>query len=71
MVLIVHPCADMGKGWTMHLSGQWESLGAMVDDRSIKVGRTQCTLSLDGCIFPLDVANGPPQDGTIHGPTVG
>ena len=42
-----------GKGHTIHSSGQIEWHKSLVDDKSVKVGGTQCITTLDGCAFPL------------------
>ena len=51
--LIMNEYAYYGKGHTIHSSGQIEWHKNVVDDKSIKVGVTQCITTLDGYVFPL------------------
>ena len=47
-----------GKGHTIHSSDQIEWNKNQVDDRSIKVGGSQCNTTLDGYCFPLKCTGG-------------
>ena len=51
--LIMNEYAYYGKGHTIHSSGQIEWLKNQVDEKSVKVGGTQCITTLDGYSFPL------------------
>ena len=50
--------AYYGKGHTIHSSGQIEWHKIKVDDKSIKVGGSQCITTLDGYSFPLKCTGG-------------
>ena len=50
--LIMKEYAYYGKGHTIHSSGQIEWHKNLVDDKSVKVGGTQCITTLDGFAFP-------------------
>ena len=56
--LIMNEYAYYGKGHTIHSSGQIEWHKNVVDDKSIKVGVTQCITTLDGYVFPLKCTGG-------------
>ena len=45
---------------SIHSSGQLEHFKNKVDDRSMKVGGTQCIRTHDGYVIPLDIINGLP-----------
>ena len=49
--LIMNEYAYYGKGHTIHSSGQIEWNKNQVDDRSVKVGGSQCITTLDGYSF--------------------
>jgi hypothetical protein len=49
-----------GVNRTIHSSGQLEAYKNHVDDRSMKVGGTQCVCTKDGYVAPLDIINGLP-----------
>ena len=51
-------CALHGKGASIISCGQVEHYGNKVDDRSMKVGGSQCVRTLDGYIIPLNIHNG-------------
>ena len=51
--LIMNEYAYYGKGHTIHSSGQIEWNKNQVDDRSVKVGGSQCITTLDGYCFLL------------------
>ena len=51
--LIMNEYAYYGKGHTIHSSGQIEWNKNQVDDRSVKVGGSQCIATLDGYSLPL------------------
>ena len=46
---------------TIHSSGQIEYYKNTVDDKSLKVGGTQCIRTIDGYVIPLDIINGLPH----------
>ena len=50
--------AYYGNGHTIHSSGQIEWNKNQVDDRSVKVGGSQCITTPDGYSFPLKCAGG-------------
>ena len=50
--------AYYGKGHTIHSSGQIEWHKNTVDDKSVKVGGSQCITTLDGYSFPLEYTGG-------------
>ena len=56
--LIMNEYAYYGKGHTIHSSGQIEWNKNQVDDRSVKVGGSQCITTLDGYSFPLKCTGG-------------
>ena len=56
--LIMNEYAYYGKGHTIHSSGQIEWHKNQVDDKSVKVGGTQCITTLDGYSFPLKCRGG-------------
>ena len=58
VILVMNQYASIRKGKTIHSSGQLESFGATVDDKSIKVGGYQRIITPDGYIIPLQVRNG-------------
>jgi hypothetical protein len=49
-----------GTGRTLHSAPQLESFNNVVDDRSMRVGGTQCIKTNDGYVIPLDIINGLP-----------
>ena len=51
--LIMNEYAYYGKGHTIHSSGQIEWHRHQVDDKSVKVGSTQCITTMDGYSIPL------------------
>ena len=53
-------CAILGKGQTVHSSGQMEPHRNLVHDKSMKVGGLQCIITVDECVIPLQVTNGLP-----------
>ena len=67
-IAILNQYAHLGKGKTIHSSGQLEFHKNQVDDRSKKVGGKQCIVTLDGYIIPLQVKNGLPYL-DMHPPT--
>ena len=48
----------MGKGHTIHSSGQIEWHKNLVDDKSVKVGAMECNTNLDCYAFPLKCTGG-------------
>jgi hypothetical protein len=56
----MHQYANAGKGKTIHASGQLEWFKNDVDDRSKKVGGTQCITTPDRYIIPINVTSGLP-----------
>ena len=55
---IMNEYANYGKGHTIHSSDQIEWNKNQVDDRSVKVGGSQCITTLDGYCFPLKCTGG-------------
>lgn len=49
-----------GLNRSIHSSGQFEAYKNMVNDRSMRVGGTQCVRTNDGYVIPLDIINGLP-----------
>ena len=47
-----------GKRHTIHSSGQIEWNKNLMDDRSVKVGRSQCITTVNGYSFPLKCTRG-------------
>ena len=60
VILILRQYAYHGLNRTIHSAGQIEHNKNKVDDRSMKVGGTQCIRTNDGYIIPLDIINGLP-----------
>ena len=56
--LIMNEYAYYGKSHTIHSSGQIEWHKNTVDDKSVKVGGSQCITTLDGYSFPLKYTGG-------------
>ena len=56
--LIMNEYAYYGKGHTIHSPGKIECHKNQVDDKSVKVGGTQCITTLDGYSFPLKCTGG-------------
>jgi len=54
----MHQYAHLGKGKTIHSSGQIEYYKNTVDDKSSKVGGKQHIVTLDCHIIPLNICNG-------------
>jgi len=54
----MHQYAYLGKGKTIHSSGQIEYYKNAVDDKSSKVGGKQHIVTLDGYVIPLNIRNG-------------
>ena len=50
--------ADTGP--TIHSKGQLESFGMIVDDKSRSVGGSQCIVTLEGYVVPLNIRDGLP-----------
>ena len=67
-IAILNQYAYLGKGKTIHSSGQLEFHKNQVDDRSKKVGGKQCIITLEGYVIPLQVINGLPYL-NMHPPT--
>ena len=57
VILVMNQYASVRNGKTIHSSGQIESFGVTVDDKSIKVGWYQRMITPDIYIFPLQVRN--------------
>ena len=55
---IFNEYAYLGKGSSIHSSGQLEWFKTLVDEKSIKVGGTQLITTLDGCSVPLLIRDG-------------
>ena len=60
VLILLRNYAYFGRQRTIHSSGQIEYFHNHVDDRSIKVGGTQCIRTVDGYVIPLDIVNGLP-----------
>ena len=58
VILLMGSYAYLGKDRTIHSKGQMEHFGLIVDDKSMKVGGTQCIKTPEGYIIPLDIKNG-------------
>jgi hypothetical protein len=61
VILIMKQYAYHSVHRTIHSSGQIEYYKNMVDDKSPKVGGTQCIRTVDGYVIPLDIINGLPH----------
>ena len=59
-IVILRQYAYHGTGRSIHSAGQIEYYKNKVDDRSMKVGGTQCIRTVDGYVIPLDIINGLP-----------
>ncbi|KAL7570279.1 hypothetical protein ACA910_020700 [Epithemia clementina (nom. ined.)] len=55
---IFHEYAYLGKGWSIHSSGQLEWIGLKVDERSVLVGGRQCIETLQNHIIPITIKGG-------------
>ena len=55
---IFNEYAYLGKGSSIHSSGQLEWFKTNVDEKSVKVGGTQLITTLDGCSVPLLIKDG-------------
>ena len=55
---IFNEYANLGKGSSIHSSGQLEWFKTLVDEKSIKVGGTQLITTLDGYSVPLLIKDG-------------
>ena len=58
IILIMPQYAIYGKGTTIHSPGQIEMYQHQVDDKSVKVGGTQCISTQEGYVIPLTIKNG-------------
>ena len=58
VTLIMNEYAYYRKGHTIHSSGQVECHKNQVDDKSVKVGDSQCITTLDSYSFPLICTGG-------------
>ena len=61
VIVVLHEHAILGKGQTMHSSGQMEHHRNLVHDKSMKVGGLQCIITVDECVIPLQITNGLPH----------
>ena len=59
-IAVLRQYAYHGLGRTIHSCAQFEYYKNQVNDRSMKVGGTQCIKTNDGYIIPLDIINGLP-----------
>ena len=59
-IVILNQYAYLGKGKTIHSSGQLEYYKHEVWDKSIKVGGKQCIITPDGIVLPLSMRAGLP-----------
>ncbi|KAL7570793.1 hypothetical protein ACA910_014422 [Epithemia clementina (nom. ined.)] len=55
---IFHEYAYLGKGRSIHSSGQLEWMGLKVDERSVLVGGRQCIETLQNHIIPISIKGG-------------
>ena len=55
VIAILHQYAYLGKGKTIHSCGQLEWYQNEVNDKSVKVGGSQCIRTLDGYVHPLNL----------------
>ena len=55
---IFHEYAHLGKGKSIHASGQMEWFNCQVDDRSKIVGGAQRVETPEGCVIPLSIETG-------------
>jgi len=60
VIAIFHQYAYVGRGKTIHSSGQLEFFRNKVNDKSIKVGGHQRIVTIDGYVMPLDIRQGLP-----------
>ena len=58
VIVIFNEYAYLGKGSSIHSSGQLEWFKTNVDEKSVKVGGTQLITTLDGCSVPLLIKDG-------------
>ena len=58
VIFLMGSYAYHGEDRTIHSKGQMEHFGLKVDDKSMKVGGTQCIKTPEGYIIPLDIING-------------
>ena len=58
VIVIFNEYAYLGKGSSIHSSGQLEWFNTLVDEKSIKVGGTQLITTLDGYSVPLLIRDG-------------
>ena len=72
-LLTLNQYAYVEKGKTINLSGQLEAFKNKVDDKSRKVRGTQCIMTLDGYVVPLQMRAGlayldmhPPSDNELE-----
>ena len=66
---IFNEYAYLGKGSSIHSSGQFEWFKTNVDEKSIKVGGTQLITTLDGYSVPLTIKNGLAYATSLGNPT--
>jgi hypothetical protein len=60
IIAIMHQYAHMGKGKTIHSSGQLEWFRQQVDDKSIRVGGQQRITTHEGYVIPINIRSGLP-----------
>ena len=60
VIVVLHEHAILGKGQTMHSSGQMEHHRNLVHDKSMKVGGLQCIITVGEHVIPLQITNGLP-----------
>ena len=58
VIAIFNEYAYLGKGSSIHSSGQLEGFKTNVDEKSVKVGGTQLITTLDGYSVPLLIKDG-------------
>ena len=66
---IFNEYAYLGKGSSIHSSGELEWFKTNVDEKSVKVGGTQLITTLDGCSVPLLIKDGMAYATSLGKPT--
>ena len=60
VILLFRQYAYYGRGRSIHSAGQLEHFKNKIDDRSQRVGGSQCIRTVEGHILPLDIISGLP-----------
>ena len=61
VILIMLQYANYGVGQTVHLKGQMEHFGLVIDDKSRNAGGKQCIITPEGHTIPIHVRDGLPR----------